>query len=166
MNHEITAQPLPQKSRMPGLAAGPGPAELLVLAGLAPDQAQRLLALVQPLALAAGDVLIDMDAPADEMFFVLRGRVTAVQDMPQGRVRLRTLTAGTLVGEMAIVQESGRAASVVADQPTQVLRITSALLKDLVHADPELAYGIQRLISRQLVDRLLQNQRSVLVLKH
>lgn len=150
------------------LPAGPAPAPaaLLEQAGLPRDQAQRLLALVQPMAVDAGEVLIDMDAPAEEMFFVLRGRVTAVQDAPQGRVRLRTLTEGTLVGEMAIVQESGRAASVVADQPTQVLRITSALLQDLVHTDPELAYGIQHLISRQLVDRLLQNQRSVLVLKH
>jgi SulP family sulfate permease len=81
------------------------------------------------------------------------------------RRRMRTLTEGTTIGEMGLILNSGRTASVVADSGVEALRLDAATLDALQESDPELLRAVYTMFSRQLTERLLQNERGLRALQ-
>lgn len=150
----------------PGGGAAATPAAHLVAAGLTEAQAQRLLAHLTPVKLVEGEYLIRVNDPPDSMYFITGGQVTAVRENADGsRRRLRTLTEGTTIGEMALILNAGRTASVVADTNVEALRLDAATLDAFQQSDPELLRAVYTMFSRQLVERLLQNERGLRALQ-
>lgn len=147
-------------------AAAPNPAGQLVAAGLNNEQAQRLLARLEPVTFIEGEHLVRVNDPPDAMYFITRGQVTAVREENDGEHRrMRTLTAGTTVGEMALLLQTGRTASVVADTAVEALRLDATTLDSFQQSDPELLRAIYTMFGRQLADRLLQNERGLRALQ-
>jgi sulfate permease, SulP family len=69
-------------------------------------------------------------------------------------IRLRTMQAGTVVGEMGLYLNEQRSASVVADEPCSVYRLTANALARMEDEAPEVAAAFHRLMARQLAERL------------
>ena len=66
-----------------------------------------------------GQSLIQQGEMSRDLFYIERGSVTAILILPDGQhVRLRTMGAGTVVGEIAAYLQRPRSASVVADDET------------------------------------------------
>lgn len=127
-----------------------------------PDLLRRLEPFVEPVAFAPGETLMRQGASADDMIFLESGRVTAtVQDRGQAGVHLRTLTAGTLVGEIALVRGGHRTASVMAETACEGVRLTRAALQRMETEDCRLALAVNRIIMLQLADKLADNVRAV-----
>ena len=127
-----------------------------------PDVERRLAPFVDRVAFAPGDTLMRQGHPADDMVFLERGRVSAVLiEKDAAPVHLRTLTPGTLVGEVALVRGGNRTASVVAVTPCEAVRIDRAGLARLEAADPALAFAMHRMIMLQVSDKLVDNTRAV-----
>lgn len=123
---------------------------------------RRMAPFVGHVAFAPGETLMRQGEPADHMMFLESGRVSAVLlEKDAAPVHLRTLTPGTLVGEVALVRGGNRTASVVAMTPCEAVRIDRAGLRRLEAADPALAFAIHRMIMLQVSEKLVDNTRAV-----
>ncbi len=121
-----------------------------------------LLSVMERRQFAPGTRIIAQGEPADDLYFVENGRVTVQLDIGDGRtVRLRTMGAGTVIGEVAFYLGGARSASVVADRPTTLFRLSRAALEDLEHSSPELASAFHRWIARLLAVRLTDTTNSL-----
>lgn len=101
----------------------------------------------------------DLDA---ELYFIESGRMKVQIEMEDGRqLRVRTLDAGTVVGEIGLYQRRKRTASVVAEEKGTVYRLTAARLKKMETEEPILALAFHQFIVCTLADRL-SNQNSTI----
>jgi len=76
-------------------------------------------------------------------------------------VRLRTMGAGTVVGEMGLYLQQARSASVVADAPTVVHRLTAEALDRMEHSDPAAAAALHRFMAHLLAERLANTNKTL-----
>lgn len=130
--------------------------------GDVPEVERRLAPFIGRVAFAPGETLMRQGQPADDMMFIESGRVSAVLlEKDAAPVHLRTLTAGTLVGEVALVRGGNRTASVIAVTPCEAVRIDRAALARLEAADPALAFAMHRMIMLQVSEKLVDNTRAM-----
>ena len=84
------------------------------------------------LSLEPEDVLIRAGEDADDVYFVADGRVRVQLTMPNGRVlRLRTMTGGAIVGEIALYRHKKRTADVIVETPSEIFRLSATDLTRL-----------------------------------
>jgi SulP family sulfate permease len=134
------------------------------LAALAPGELfeQQLAKYLEHIELAPGDILMHLGGPADAMFFVETGQVTAeLERAGEAPLRLQTSSPGALVGEIAVFRGGVRTASVRAEGPCRLTRLSGAALARMEKEDPELARLIHRFIIVQLADKLANATRLV-----
>ena len=82
------------------------------------------------LSLEPEDVLIRAGEDADDVYFVADGRVRVQLTLPNGRVlRLRTMTGGAIVGEIALYRHQKRTADVIVETPSEIFRLSATELR-------------------------------------
>jgi SulP family sulfate permease len=119
------------------------------------DAAKTLFGYLEPLELESGDHLIEEGAQSGELYFLERGLISVVLEPKGGaRIRLRSLRAGAIVGEIALYLGSKRTASVVADVPSRAWRLDRAALDRMSETDPATASLFHEFIVRHLARRL------------
>ncbi len=107
--------------------------------------------------LEAGRTLIIQGQNSRELYYVESGMVTVVLDIPGGkRIRLRTMGAGTVVGETGLYMGSPRTASVITDAPSVVFKLTQDSLRKMETEAPEVAAAFHHFLVRHLAERLIQ----------
>jgi SulP family sulfate permease len=120
----------------------------------------RLESYLEHVVLRAGMALIRQGEPADAMYFIERGSVSARIGQPGGAfLRLRTTTAGALVGEIAIYRGGMRTASVIAEEDSVVTRLSTSALAHMERDDPGLANLLHRFLIVQFADKLADSTR-------
>ncbi|MCG5241724.1 SulP family inorganic anion transporter [Azospirillum doebereinerae] len=113
------------------------------------------VAALDELRLMPETVLIQAGETASDVFIIGRGRVKVQTTRPDGqRLRLRTMTGGAVVGEIALLLGQRRIADVVVDEPSVIYRLTAATLARLEREDAELAFVFHRLLSTTLAEKL------------
>ncbi len=79
---------------------------------------------------APGDVIFHEGNTGSQAFVIQRGRVRIVKKMANGeKGTLGFIETGGIFGEMALLDDSNRMASAVADEPTVVIIIAEETLK-------------------------------------
>ena len=122
----------------------------------------ELVAAMDRLEFAVGETLIHTDEEADDIFLVMTGAVKVQLRLSNGRtLRLRTMTAGAVVGEVAFYLAGTRTADVIVERPATLLKLTRASLERLESEDPELAILAHRLFARTLAERLALANRTI-----
>ncbi len=110
---------------------------------------------LEQIELSTGDHLITQGAPADSLYFVESGQVTAQLEYPERRpVRLETMGRGRVVGEIGFYLGQTRTAAVVADEPSTVYRLNQKALERMESEAPEAASALHRLIIHLLSERV------------
>jgi len=118
-----------------------------------------------------GDVIIDEGTTADAVYVVDSGEVE-ISAAPErgGQLVVTRLGAGESFGEMAVVEEKPRSASVVAAVDCVVLKLPSRQFQALMEQHPVLCRSLSRQISRRLRDftrqyihEALENERLALL---
>ncbi|BBM82202.1 serine/threonine-protein kinase [Candidatus Uabimicrobium amorphum] len=104
----------------------------------------------EPVIFKEGEVLIRQDEKGTEAYFILKGKVDVIQTRADQEYLLATVEAGNIVGEMAVISEQVRMASVVAATDTQVLIINHQRMEEVLQKLPP---WVGKLIFN-LVDRL------------
>ncbi len=138
-----------------GQAASSGLKDTLIALTASPAQADALIAVMERLTLASGEVLIRQGDSADRMYFIESGQVTAQLEQPgKPPMRLEAVRAGRAVGELGFYLDALRTATVVADEPTVVYALTRAGLAALEAAQPEVASALHRIIVHLLGERV------------
>jgi sulfate permease, SulP family len=129
--------------------------------GLTAD-ADRLLPYLELVELPAGHELISQGEASSDVYLLESGRLTAVLTLPhRGQVRLRTMAAGTVVGEITMYLGTVRSASVVTEQPSRLYRLTTDALETMERNEPDLAAALHRTLARLLAQRLTDAQRTM-----
>jgi SulP family sulfate permease len=138
------------------------------LAELIPDiDVDRLMAYMEREEVEAGYRIIRQGDPAAELFFVESGRVTAKLELDQGEgIRLRTMGPGTVVGELALYLKQSRSASVIADKPSVIYRLSSEALQTLAERDRDVAAAFHQFMARLLAERLVHTNTTLKTLLH
>lgn len=129
-------------------------------------QLSRLLAHLECREVETGEYLMRQGDMPDDLYIIESGQVTAQIELPdRGAIRLETMQGGRTVGELGFYLGTARNASVVAEGPGRVYRLTRAGLAQMEQADPEAAAALHRLAVFSLGDRLLQMNRTVVALQ-
>jgi SulP family sulfate permease len=114
-----------------------------------------LLDYLERRSLAEGDVLIRQGEPPDDLFVLESGRLRAERRVSDGTsMRLRSMRAGVVVGEVGLYLGVPRTADIVAEAPSVVLRLTRESVQRMETADPALAAAVHRWLAATLADRL------------
>src|SRR5690606_19541996 len=101
------------------------------------DMIAQLLPYLEPRTIASGEHLIRQGEPSTDLFFVEQGRVTIQLEIPgRAPVRLRSMGAGTVVGEVALYLREPRSASVVAEEEVSAHRLTLDALDRMTKQTP------------------------------
>jgi CRP/FNR family transcriptional regulator, cyclic AMP receptor protein len=120
--------------------------EVDLFAGLAPEQLADLAAATDEMVFEAGTYLTEEGEPGDEFFVVVHGQVEVLQ---QGRL-VATLGASDRVGEMSLLDDLPRSATVRAVGEVTVLAIGRATFRSLLVAEPTIALALLASLSRRL----------------
>jgi CRP-like cAMP-binding protein len=94
----------------------------------------------------AGEVIIEEGEVGRMMYVVLSGEVRVMLGESEGE----TMGPGGIVGEMALLDEPIRSASVVATEDTRLARIGTELFLRLVREDPAFALFVMSTLARRL----------------
>jgi SulP family sulfate permease len=127
---------------------------------------RQLTGYLEKVSYAAGDALFVQGDPAEFLCLVYSGRVSIFFRTPEGQqLRLRSIQRHTLVGEMGLYRTVPRGASVLADQPTIVYRLSRQALERMEAENPPLATVFHRFVIRTLAERLDFANREVAALQ-
>src|SRR4051794_31968125 len=111
----------------------------------------ELAAGAQQVTVHAGDWLFRGGEPGDSLYVVLTGRLEIVIESEHDKV-IRILGRGDSVGELALLTESPRSASVRARRDSELLYVTREHFARLLDERPEFAAALTKVLGRQLRD--------------
>jgi eukaryotic-like serine/threonine-protein kinase len=96
-----------------------------------------------------GDAIVREGEPGSAAYILVEGRCEIRKDTPNGTQTLQTIGPGTVFGEMAILTQGPRTATVVAIEPTTVLVVTSQVLEqEMAALKPWMATLLKSLATR------------------
>ena len=120
----------------------------------------KLLAFTsQRLSYAIGEELCRQGEPGDSAYIILDGEAEVAIDTPTGRIRVAKVARNDVIGEIAILCDVPRTATVTATKPLEALRIDKDTFFRLVNEFPQMAVEIMRELARRL-DRTNQQLRA------
>jgi CRP-like cAMP-binding protein len=98
------------------------------------------------LNLAPRDVLFKAGDAGDVMFVVLEG---ALEIQVGGKV-VETSTRGAIIGEMALIDQTTRVATVVAAEPSKLVRIDQRRFHFLIQQNPFFATHVMKVLAERI----------------
>jgi CRP-like cAMP-binding protein len=98
----------------------------------------------------AGQHFFDQGDVADAAYVILDGRAEVLIDHDGDRVKVADLGRNALVGEMAILSDSARSATVVAAEPVSALRIDKSVFLELLSQFPQMSIAVMRELAVRL----------------
>lgn len=100
--------------------------------------------------LGPGERLAEKGDPGDAAYVIIAGEVDIRIPGPAGEVSVATLGPGEIVGEMAVLTDRPRSASVVALTEVSVLRLDRPTLMSLLREFPDVAIEMIRVLAHRL----------------
>jgi glutaminase len=117
----------------------------LLCAGLGEDELDQVLAMVDRLEFAHGDIIVHAGEPADSLYLLLSGKLSVTIELGDGgRRRLATLLPGMMFGELSIAQRHTRTANVSADTSGECFVLPLDSLDRLSADNPALKAALLR----------------------
>ena len=115
----------------------------------------RLLHHLEQQSVAAGETIMQQGDAPEFLFFLESGQVTArLERAGLPPVRLETMRNGRVVGEIGFYLAQNRTASIVADEPSTLYRLSLHDLQRIEKEDPEAASLLHRLVVHLLAERV------------
>lgn len=99
---------------------------------------------------AAGQRFFSQGDPADAAYVILEGKAEVVLETASGSLTLAQLGENALVGEMGILSENPRSASIVAKTPATALRIDKRVFLELLSQFPQMSIAVMRELASRL----------------
>lgn len=111
----------------------------------------KLLAFTsERLAFDAGAVLFREGDRGDSAYLILTGKVDVAVNSPKGDVVVAHLGANNIVGEMALLCEMPRTATIIAAEPLDTLRIKKDQFLQMLRDIPQMPLEIMRELAVRL----------------
>jgi CRP/FNR family cyclic AMP-dependent transcriptional regulator len=115
------------------------------------DQLRHLAAALEPIAWPRREVIFEHGEAGDAMYIIISGKVgISLGETPSFEDFIAEFGAGEFFGEMAILDDQPRSASVVTVEDTEAYSLGKDKTRGLLLAYPELGTGMLRALSRRL----------------
>lgn len=153
--------------RLPAAAeieAGAAAPDYELFAGLTPEQVAVVRSRLRRRAFRAGEVMVEVGAPAGELFLLARGRASVTVTLSGGTVkRLATFSPGMFFGEMALLDQAPRSALVAADTEAECDLLPAAEFAALGETHPQIKLALLRNLALALSSKLRKANREMSV---
>ena len=116
-----------------------------------PEQLRLLAFGAERLVLRAGRELFREGQSADCGYIVVSGNISLFHDTDEGRVTIRPVGPGAMLGEMALIAQTSRMTGALAEEETEVIRISRSVFRRILEEYPEAAASLHAHISRNLL---------------
>ena len=98
-----------------------------------------------------GEVIVNEGEAADCAFVIMDGEADIFANTDTGQVAIGSLKSNQLVGELGVLTNSPRAATIRANGRVMVLRISGEMFLKLLAENPSVALDVMRQLSGKLV---------------
>ncbi len=130
------------------------------------DDAEELTRRCQRLEVEAGDIIVRAGDDADSMLFILEGRVGIMTANDEGRsMRLRSLGRYTTIGEMGLVSNAPRSATIQAETESVLYVLNRHQFEAIKAEHPELSHKLLTYFVSVMAERLSFASRTIAVLR-
>ena len=115
------------------------------------DQLRMLVSVVTRRSAPRGSVIMAAGDPIDSLYIIISGRLKVMMGDANGKeVILSLIGPGEFFGEMGLIDDSPRSASVVAIEPCELLSITKRDFRKCLAENVEMAMTVMRGLVRRL----------------
>lgn len=115
------------------------------------DQLRHIAPILEPIEWLAGEYAFFMGDRGHEMYIIVSGHVgISLHDDPERKEFIAEMKAGECFGEMGILDELPRSATIHILEDTQALTLSKERLDGLLMSYPELGVGMLRALSKRL----------------
>jgi len=120
------------------------------------DELDQLIKALRKRKVAKGTVIIRQGEVGDAFFLISEGRVSVniKKGVLAGQKKVAELMVGDFFGEMALVTDEPRTATVIAEEPTELFVLYKSDFKKILLANPR----ISEIIKSELQKRKSQNK--------
>jgi len=128
--------------------------------GLADGELQQLMDHAKPVALRAGEALMKQGDPGDTAFVVVKGVFEITKQSGQSVIKIDVRNPGDVLGEMALLSQAPRSATVTAVTDCETLCISKQAFENLLSSSSTAALAVLHWVMNRLSqnDALLHQQ--------
>jgi len=113
---------------------------------LSGEDLAQLASVAEEVSFEAGSLILQEGAPGDSMFVVLEGEVLVLKRA----AAVARLGPGEAFGEMSLLDNEPRSATITAASDVLCLRIDRPAFTQVIEEKPQIAQGIIRVLARRL----------------
>jgi CRP-like cAMP-binding protein len=136
--------------------------QLDVFAGFAPGDLESIKSLLQRRSYAKGELVFREGDQSAELFIIAHGSASVRIGLSAGQeTRLITFSPGTQFGELALLDQEARSASVMADEALVCYVLARDDFMRLSHEHPQIAIKLLSNLARELSSRLRRATRTI-----
>ena len=130
--------------------------------GFKEKDASKLITYFERVEIAEGEYLIHQGEESNDLYLVESGQLSIYLELEnENYLRLQTTGTRTVIGEIGMYLGTTRSASVIANEPTVVYRLSKIALAEMREDEPDLAATFHEFVARQLAERLVDTTRLV-----
>ncbi|MFC1628130.1 SLC26A/SulP transporter family protein [Gemmatimonadota bacterium] len=116
----------------------------------------RLMNYFEHLEVPAGECLFSQGDISENLYFIESGKVSVLLELGDGKnIRLQTMSAGTVLGEMGLFTKEPRSATAVTEEPTSLYCLSNDSFHAMQTEDPEVALAFHRFVVCTLAARIV-----------
>jgi CRP-like cAMP-binding protein/tetratricopeptide (TPR) repeat protein len=138
-----------------GMIAARALAATPLFAGLPKEALEALVSNLTLVALEANAILFREGDPGDALYVIVEGEVSVQAEGPP-RVEMARLGPGSFIGEVALMTDQPRSATVTAVQTAELLRIDRHTLSRVLADHGDVLRAVLRFVRDRLVDRWMR----------
>ena len=133
-----------------------------LFAKIEPSKLKLLAFTSERLTFSPGDSLFKQGDDGDALYVIMEGEADVLIDTPGGQITVATMGKNDFVGDIAVLCDVPRTATVTATSKLTTMRVTKDLFFQLVSQFPQIAIEIMRELARRLnvTTRKLQDELS------
>jgi CRP-like cAMP-binding protein len=126
---------------------------------------KALSEIARPRTVIAGDTVFDEGSASTSLFLIKSGSLEIRKKTSGDEQTVALLAAGSNFGEMALLDHSARAATVVAKENTELLEIEFAPLEKLIQSNKDIGVKFYRNLASVLSTRIKRTTSDIANLK-
>jgi signal transduction histidine kinase len=110
--------------------------------GLSDEELQHLMDNAKPFSLRAGEVLMKQGDPGNQAYVVVNGELEITKQSGQSVIKIDVRGSGEIIGEMALLSQAPRSATVTAVTDCETLCISKEVFDNLLSTSPSAAKAV------------------------
>ena len=97
-----------------------------------------------------GDIVMNVGDSADVAYVIMRGAVDIITETDDGPEVVLTLSENQLIGELGLLNNTPRIATLIANGDLKAMKITDEMFFRMLRENPEVALDVIRMLSDKL----------------